>query len=224
MASGARIITTHAGSLPRPQRLIALEARRAAGEAPRRGRPRTRARGGRRRGRRAPARGGHRRRQRRRVRPLERGGLRLRRLAALRLRAPRRARAGERGRRATATPASGEVVLAPMSERRDWVRFAGAYGDPHSGVALPAWSADRSLAGRARADHLQRPGGDRARHRERQGGARGGRAHRGRLPERGRRRPAARASPTSTTRPTRSCSTPARTRCARSTRRSSTPA
>ncbi|HEX4034347.1 MAG TPA: cobalamin-independent methionine synthase II family protein [Solirubrobacteraceae bacterium] len=38
--------------------------------------------------------------------------------------------------------ASGEVVLGPMSERRDWVLFSDAYGDPSSGVALPAWRPD----------------------------------------------------------------------------------
>jgi 5-methyltetrahydropteroyltriglutamate--homocysteine methyltransferase len=44
-----------------------------------------------------------------------------------------------------ATPpqrASDEIALGPMSERRDWVLFNKAYGDPHSGVALPAWNPD----------------------------------------------------------------------------------
>jgi 5-methyltetrahydropteroyltriglutamate--homocysteine methyltransferase len=44
-----------------------------------------------------------------------------------------------------ATPpqrASDELALGPMSERRDWVLFSEAYGDPHSGVALPAWNPD----------------------------------------------------------------------------------
>ena len=31
----------------------------------------------------------------------------------------------------------GEVVLSPFPERRDWVQFSDAYGDPNSGVALP---------------------------------------------------------------------------------------
>jgi len=31
----------------------------------------------------------------------------------------------------------GEVVLSTFPERRDWVQFAEAYGDPSSGVALP---------------------------------------------------------------------------------------
>ena len=44
-----------------------------------------------------------------------------------------------------ATPpqrASDEIALGPMSERRDWMLFGEAYGDPHSGVALPAWNPD----------------------------------------------------------------------------------
>jgi 5-methyltetrahydropteroyltriglutamate--homocysteine methyltransferase len=142
MASGARIITTHAGSLPRPPRLIAIEARRAAGEAPDEAEREREL---------AEAVGevvAH---------QLEVGldvvgdgeyghssgedydfGAWLRyvfeRLGGLELASAADARP---------RPASGEVVLAPMSERRDWVRFAGAYGDPRSGVALPAWSADR---------------------------------------------------------------------------------
>src|ERR1700692_2268249 len=35
------------------------------------------------------------------------------------------------------TPAPGEVVLAKFSERRDWEQFHDAYMDPHSGAALP---------------------------------------------------------------------------------------
>ena len=31
----------------------------------------------------------------------------------------------------------GELTLAPFGERRDWTRFSEAYGDPHAGVALP---------------------------------------------------------------------------------------
>ncbi|HEY7263695.1 MAG TPA: cobalamin-independent methionine synthase II family protein [Trebonia sp.] len=31
----------------------------------------------------------------------------------------------------------GEIVLASFAERRDWLEFADAYGDPGSGVALP---------------------------------------------------------------------------------------
>jgi 5-methyltetrahydropteroyltriglutamate--homocysteine methyltransferase len=31
----------------------------------------------------------------------------------------------------------GEVVLSAFPERRDWVQFSDAYGDPNSGVALP---------------------------------------------------------------------------------------
>jgi 5-methyltetrahydropteroyltriglutamate--homocysteine methyltransferase len=32
---------------------------------------------------------------------------------------------------------AGEIVLAAFGERRDWTRFSEAYGDPHAGVALP---------------------------------------------------------------------------------------
>jgi 5-methyltetrahydropteroyltriglutamate--homocysteine methyltransferase len=31
----------------------------------------------------------------------------------------------------------GEITLGSFAERRDWVAFAEAYGDPSSGVALP---------------------------------------------------------------------------------------
>ena len=34
-------------------------------------------------------------------------------------------------------PEPGAVVLSPFPERRDWVEFSDAYGDPDSGVALP---------------------------------------------------------------------------------------
>ena len=33
--------------------------------------------------------------------------------------------------------ATGEITLAPFGERRDWTRFSDAYGDPQAGVALP---------------------------------------------------------------------------------------
>jgi 5-methyltetrahydropteroyltriglutamate--homocysteine methyltransferase len=33
--------------------------------------------------------------------------------------------------------AAGELTLAAFGERRDWTRFSEAYGDPHAGVALP---------------------------------------------------------------------------------------
>jgi 5-methyltetrahydropteroyltriglutamate--homocysteine methyltransferase len=36
-----------------------------------------------------------------------------------------------------ARPQPGEVVLGTFPERRDWVQFSAAYGDPNSGVALP---------------------------------------------------------------------------------------
>jgi len=32
---------------------------------------------------------------------------------------------------------AGELTLAPFGERRDWTRFSEAYGDPRAGVALP---------------------------------------------------------------------------------------
>jgi 5-methyltetrahydropteroyltriglutamate--homocysteine methyltransferase len=40
-------------------------------------------------------------------------------------------------------PRAGEVVLASFDERRDWLAFAEAYGDPASGVALPNRAARR---------------------------------------------------------------------------------
>jgi 5-methyltetrahydropteroyltriglutamate--homocysteine methyltransferase len=142
MESGGRILTTHVGSLPRPERLIALEARRSSGEAFEEAVYEEELAGavaevvGRQLDAGIDVVGdgefGH---------PMgedydygawlryvyERlGGLELVGAAAAR---PR--------------PSSGEVTLATMSERRDWVAFAGAYGDPRSGARLPAWDPEK---------------------------------------------------------------------------------
>ncbi len=116
---------------------------------------------------------------------------------------------------------SGEIVLATMAERRDWNQFSDAYSDPNSGAALPdtrmqhIFPACRGPITYVGQEALA------ARHRRHEGGAGGGRPSRRASSTRSRRR-AARASQTSSTPPTMSCSTPAPTRCARSTRRSST--
>ena len=119
--------------------------------------------------------------------------------------------------RRRAAPAPGEVVLTTFGDRRDRVRFAEAYADPESGITTgprpPApvcvapitytghdaikadianFKAAMQAAGVTRGFHeLGRPG-QRLAYRQR-----------------------------ATTRPTRNCSTPAPTRCARNTRRSS---
>ena len=141
-----RMLTSHAGSLPRPDDLSrstsgARRARRRRGGV--RGQA---ARGGGRRGR-APARDRHRPGQRRRVRPLDGPALRLRLVVDLRLPAARRPRAdaGRRSRRCRSRrPKPGEIGLATFAERRDWQAFAEAYGDPTSGAALP--NARRQIA------------------------------------------------------------------------------
>ena len=78
-------------------------------------------------------------------------------------------------------------------------------------------------AGVRRPDQLHRPRRDRGRHREFQGGDEG-RRRRGRVHERDRARQCGAHRATPITRPTRNSSSPAPTRCARNTRRSSMPA
>jgi 5-methyltetrahydropteroyltriglutamate--homocysteine methyltransferase len=142
MESGDRILTTHVGSLPRPERLIALQARRAAGEGFNEAVYDEELAGavaevvGRQREAGIDVVGdgefGH---------PMGEDydyGAWLRyvyeRLGGLELLGAASARP---------RPSSGEVTLAPMSERRDWVAFAGAYGDPRSGAKLPAWDPEK---------------------------------------------------------------------------------
>jgi 5-methyltetrahydropteroyltriglutamate--homocysteine methyltransferase len=137
--SSERILTSHAGSLPRPEDLIELNHRRAAGDL--------------------TDTGGFQRRLSAAVtdvvaRQLQTGvdlvndgeyghsmGHRydfgpwwtyvFQRLGGLEMVPPGQIGAPK------ARPKPGELVLSPFPERRDWVQFSAAYGDPTSGVALP---------------------------------------------------------------------------------------
>ncbi len=134
-----RILTSHAGSLPRPEELVALNLLRGQGELDDEA------------GYQAKLTQavvdvvahqrelGHRPRQRRRVRPLDGAPLRLRpwwtyvfqRLGGLEL-----VTDGVLDiQQAPGKP--GELSLASFAERRDWLEFSDAYGDPNSGAALP---------------------------------------------------------------------------------------
>ena len=79
-------------------------------------------------------------------------------------------------RRSARSPA--RCVLTSFADRRDRQRFAAAYADPDSGITTGPRAGD--VAGLRRPDHLHRPRCDQARHRQLQGGARGQR-RRGRL-------------------------------------------
>ena len=91
--------------------------------------------------------------------------------------APRRARARDRRRPRHQAGAGkpGELSLASFVDRRDWLEFSDAYGDPNSGAALPNPRHRDRRPRLPRADHVHRSRGDRPRHRQLQGGARGGR-------------------------------------------------
>ena len=121
---------------------------------------------------------------------------------------------------AEAVPSPGEVVLTSFADRRDRTKFLPVYQDPDGGDYDRA--ADGQVAGLHRAGHLQRPRRDQGRHRQFQGGAESQR-RRGRLHDLGRARQRLADRATSTTRPTRSSCSPAPRRCARNTRRSSMP-
>ena len=190
-----RILTTHAGSLPRPQDL--LDAMRRQGAGPSGGREGLRggAAPGRGRHRQAAGRSRHRRRRRRRIRQAE--------LRQLRQRAARRLRAGHRRRGRT-----------PWAESREANSFPEFYAATARGLAAEP-------QGLHRADRLSRPGAVEARHRQPQGRARGRQAS-PRPSCRRSRPPAPRTgSATPITRPTRNICSRSRTRCARNTRRSS---
>ncbi len=79
----------------------------------------------------------------------------------------------------------GEIVLTNAARRRDRVRFAAAYADREFGRLYGAAPVDR--AGLRRPADLHRPRRDQGRHRQLQGGAGGGRG-RGRLYDLGRAR------------------------------------
>ena len=126
-----RILTSHVGSLPRPDALIAANRAREAGRV-------TTSRdsgtlGSAVGGRRAPAAGGrHRRSRRRRVRQVDGAARQLRLVVALFLPAPRRPRTGTRGcttcpprRSQPGRDRADELRRPPRSPR-----FAAAYADP----------------------------------------------------------------------------------------------
>ena len=89
-----RILTSHAGSLPRPEDLVALNFERIEGRFSDEDALPAQAHAGGRGGRRAPVRDRDRPRQRRRVRPLDGPSLRLRLVVDVRVSAPGWARAG----------------------------------------------------------------------------------------------------------------------------------
>jgi hypothetical protein len=240
MPSGlSRILTSHAGSLPRPEDLIKLNHQRAAAHFATAGGRATPgfAAGA------APDEQEYQRKlsaavtevvarqqqagvdlvKRRRVRPFDGAPLRLRPVVDLRIPAPRRPRDGpaEPDQAPRVRPKEpGDVVLSTFPERRDWVQFAEAYGDPTSGVALLTGRTgrpSRSAGARSATAARRRSGAPSPASRPRW-------APPGspRVPERGGGKPAAHDSPTSFTSLTKNCCTPARMPCARSTRRSST--
>ena len=134
-----RILTSHAGSLPRPEDLIALNQRRAAGDLPDEAEYLDRLR--------AAVADVVARQVQTGVDLVNDGeyghsmGQRydygtwwtyvFQRLGGIEL------TQGELAEIPQAKAKPGEVVLASFAERRDWLAFADAYGDPAAGVALP---------------------------------------------------------------------------------------
>ena len=115
----------------------------------------------------------------------------------------------------------GEITLASFGQRRDWQRFAEAYGDPSSGASLPNRDAmPMAPVCRGPITYTGQRGGP-ARHRRPQGGD-GGRRRAGRLPELGRARQLRPVRQRVLRQRRRTCCRRARTPCARSTWRSST--
>ena len=158
-----RILTSHAGSLPRPEELVALNLKRGLGELDDEAGYQAKLTPGGRRRRRPAARARDRPRQRRRVRPLDGPPLRLRPLVDVRVPAPRRARA----RRPTASSTSSRRRGSRAScrsrrfvERRDWLEFSDAYGDPELGRGAArtptSGPAPPSAAGRSRTPATRR--------------------------------------------------------------------
>ena len=186
MASPDRILTTHVGSLPRPERLIELNAARAGGgavdqaaydEALAEAVTEVVAR---------QREAGVDVAQRRRVRPRDGPRVRLRDVAQLHVLADGRLRDGARRPARPAAPAGARLARAlahagpPRLDalQRGLRRSALGRGDA---AVQPQRPGRHGLA----ADHLPRAGGDGPRHRQHEGGARGQRP-RGRLPQRGR--------------------------------------
>ena len=179
-----RILTTHVGSLPRPQQLIERNFKRSRG-ADRRGAAPA--------GAHAevidlvaPAGGRRRHRQRRRVRPLDGPPVRLRPLVDLHLPATRRAGADDvgcggadggakAGRARSCSGRSATAASGRSSPTRTWTRARASRSRTRHQHGTARRDAARSATG---------PGGDRARHREPQGRARR-RRRRGRLPQLG---------------------------------------
>ena len=174
-ASRERILTSHAGSLPRPDDLIEANRAREADDADdERGFPGAAPRGGGRR--RAPPDGSrHQRSRRRRVRQVDGPSRELPRLVELFVPAPGRPRArDDRSLRHAAAPRR-EPGRGRAHELRRPPRSAAASPPPtripsrasRPGRALHDWPVCVGAA------HLHRPRRDRGRHRQLQGGARG---------------------------------------------------
>ena len=86
-----------------------------------------------------------------------------------------------------APPKPGGITLGSFAGRRDRQLFSEAYADPGLGRLAPGYRPVPLRPGVPGAGHLPGPGGGPARHREPEGRAGGRRARRG-LPERGRAR------------------------------------
>ncbi len=155
-----RILTTHVGSLPRPEQLIALNQQRSRAGRPTRRLPGGADGGGRRR--RAPPEGGrHRPRQRRRVRPHDGLRLRLRLVVVLRLRrlggsswsrrpssGRCRCRSTPRSRASSCSARSPSAATGTSSARPTWTRSSGcALPEPYLSTAAPSCRGPISYSG-----------------------------------------------------------------------------
>ena len=119
--------------------------------------------------------------------------------------------------------APNDFSVGEWMDRRDWKIFEEAYMDPRSGLRAARAVHDPLQSGGDRPDHLQGPGRDQARHRQPQGRARSRRHQGRRLDELGRAGKLLAHGERALQDRRRADVSPAPTRCARSTRRSSTP-
>ena len=143
--SSDRILTSHAGSLPRPDDLIDANRQREAGKVDEARVPEIAHSGGGRR-RAPPGRGRHRRAGRRRVRQVDGLQGQLPRLVELFLHAAgraRRSRARPRRHAGRAARRPGNTVLSSFADRRDRLRFAAAYARSASSGISTGPRADR---------------------------------------------------------------------------------
>ena len=134
--SAQRILTSHAGSLPRPDELIELNRARQAGESRDEAGYQERLRLAVEDVVRRQKAGGHRHRGRRRVRQGHGPARKLRRVVELFVPAARRAGAGRGDLQGAAQRSDpGQVRLTSFPDRRDRQLFPEAYADPDSGCS-----------------------------------------------------------------------------------------